>query len=82
MYKKQNPKILPIIKKMPMKSEKVVKFVDNKNRNIKDNNKSHIKKSDSSNNKKSTTTKNDSVNEIQVYNLDASKEIEDNDSVG
>ena len=39
--KKQNPKNLPNIKKTPVKSEKVVKFVGNKNRNNKDNN-NHI----------------------------------------
>ena len=44
-------------------------------------NKLHKNKSDPSNNKKTMTTKDDSITEIQVSDLDASTEIEDNDSI-
>ena len=65
-----------------MKIDRVVKFVDNKNRNNKDNNRSHKRKIDPSNNKKNMTSKTDSVIEIQVSDSDTSTDIEDNDAVG
>ena len=65
-----------------MRIEKVVKFVDNKNRNNKDNNKPSKRKSDPCNSKKNMTSKTDLVTEIQVCDFDTSTEIEDNDSVG
>ena len=79
---KQNSRNLPNTKKTPMKSGKVVKFVDNKNKNNKDNNKSHRMKSEISNKKKNTTSKNDSITKIQVSDLETSMEMEDNDSIG
>ena len=77
---KQNSKNLPNTKKIATKSDKVVKFVDNKK--ITKMITKHKKKSDISNDKKNTITKNDSVAEIQVSDLDTSTEIEDNNSMG
>ena len=79
---KQNPRNLPNTKKTTTKSEKVVEFVHNKNKNNKDNNKTHKKKLDISNNKKNTTTKIDSVTETWVSDVDTCTEIEDNVSMG
>ena len=67
--------------KTPMKTDKVVMFVDNKNRNNKDTKKSHKKKFDSSNIRKTMTSKTDSVAEIQVSDSNTSTDIEYNDSI-
>ena len=59
---KQNPRNIPNTKKTATKSQNVVIFVNNKNKN----NKSHKKNSDPSNNTKNITTKDDSITEIQL----------------
>ena len=74
----QNPKKLPNNRKAPTKIDKVVKFVDNKNRNNKGNNRSHKRKIDPSNNKENMASKTGSVTQIQVSDSETNTDIEDN----
>ena len=78
---KQIPRNLSNTKKSSTKLEKLVRFVNNKNRNNKENNKTHKKKEETNNSEKNITIKKYSVTEIQVSDLDTSTEIEDNDSL-
>ena len=82
MCRNRIPKIFQTQRKLQQIKKRVVKFVDNKNKNNKDNNRTHKKKSGNSDNKKDTTTKNDSVAEIQASDLDTGTDIEDSDSMG
>ena len=82
---KQSSQKAPANVRMTKKTEKTVKFFDNKGKEVMENNKLPKRKDDTKSHKKNAITKSDSdaVNKIQVAETNSGSTIaEDNNSIG